>query len=68
MTTETALAGGLKSAMEGDAMRTNQVRELWNSQQLYIISLRPLNHSGPAAMFDMQDSEPPLHVPATKTS
>ena len=56
MTTETALAGGLKSAMEGDAMRTNQVRELWNSQQLYIISLKPFNHSGPAAMFDMQDS------------
>ncbi|XP_033943752.1 band 4.1-like protein 1 isoform X2 [Pseudochaenichthys georgianus] len=27
MTTETALAGGLKSAMEGDAMRTNQAAE-----------------------------------------
>jgi len=34
MTTEMALAGELKSAMEGDAMRTNQVGVLLNSQQL----------------------------------
>lgn len=46
MTTEKALAGEMKSALEGDARRTNQVGVLWNSQQLYIILLRPLNHSG----------------------
>lgn len=36
MTTEKALAGEMKSAMEGDFRRTNQVGALWNShsQQL----------------------------------
>ena len=34
MTTEKAFAGEMKSAMEGDAKRTNQVGAVWNSQQL----------------------------------
>lgn len=34
MTTEKASAGEMKSALEGDAKRTNQVGGLWKSQQL----------------------------------
>lgn len=33
MTTEKTLASGMKSTMEGDARRTNQVGALWSSQQ-----------------------------------
>lgn len=44
MTTEKPSAGEMKSAMEGDARRANQVRALWNRQQLYIMSQQPLHH------------------------
>ena len=51
MTTEKALAEEMRSAMEGDARRTNQVRALWNSRRLQIIWLRPFNHSRGFRLF-----------------
>uniref|UniRef100_A0A3Q1ILM9 FERM domain-containing protein n=1 Tax=Anabas testudineus TaxID=64144 RepID=A0A3Q1ILM9_ANATE len=73
MTTEKALAGEMKSALEGDARRTNQVGVLWNSQQLYIILLRPLNHSGafqlsvPEDQGDVDDSSEKTPSKASKS-
>lgn len=43
MTTERTSASGMKSTMEGDARRTNQVGALWNSQQPELIWPRGLS-------------------------
>uniref|UniRef100_A0AAQ5Y3R1 FERM domain-containing protein n=1 Tax=Amphiprion ocellaris TaxID=80972 RepID=A0AAQ5Y3R1_AMPOC len=64
MTTEKGLAGEMKTAMEGDARRTNQVGTLWNSKQLgrVLFSLQvPEDHG------DMDDSSEKTPSKASKS-
>uniref|UniRef100_A0A3Q1DAR5 FERM domain-containing protein n=1 Tax=Amphiprion ocellaris TaxID=80972 RepID=A0A3Q1DAR5_AMPOC len=63
MTTEKGLAGEMKTAMEGDARRTNQVGTLWNSKQGRVLfSLQvPEDHG------DMDDSSEKTPSKASKS-
>uniref|UniRef100_A0A3B4ZYW0 FERM domain-containing protein n=1 Tax=Stegastes partitus TaxID=144197 RepID=A0A3B4ZYW0_9TELE len=57
MTTEKGLAGEMKTAMEGDARRTNQVGALWNSKQLQSTGIFMRTYSEEGFFFSLQVPE-----------